>query len=138
MDYTKYILSAYSYLGFSPRDNQVDIINQIISGFMDEGYKNIILCAGTGSGKSVMGMVVGRLMGNITHNTDKEKYIKNCTITMNTNVLVDQYKRSFERLSEKDFFFRKGAVNYPCAFMAARLPHTWSEQITAEYCETSM
>ena len=138
MDYTKYILSAYSYLGFSPRDNQVDIVNQIISGFMDEGYKNIILCAGTGSGKSVMGMVVGRVMGNLTDNTDKENYIKNCTITMNTNVLVDQYKRSFERLSEKDFFFRKGAVNYPCAFMAARLPHTWSEQITAEYCETSL
>lgn len=133
LKYKHEILSEFAKLHFAPRDNQLEIINTILTKFLDENYKNVILCAGTGSGKSVMGLVVSRVLDNIaSSNNDELK--THSKIIMNTNVLIDQYIRSFNHLPESEFFYRKGASNYNCDYMESVLPKPWLEPVTAELC----
>lgn len=117
-DYTAQIFKAYNKLGFQPRDNQIEIINNIVNSFINEGYTNVILCAGTGHGKSIIAMVTQLVLKEL--NTDNN-VLEKANIIMNTNVLIDQYVNSFKHLSDKDFFYRKGANNYVCDLMTERL-----------------
>ena len=65
-----------------PRPVQVDIINEILSA-IDQGYTNIILEAGTGTGKSAIATTIA-------------KYFDSTYITTMTNQLLQQYLRDFE------------------------------------------
>lgn len=122
-DYTGEILATYNKLGFTPRDNQVDIINNIINSFLEEGYTNVILSAGTGHGKSIIGMVTQMVIRNKFKDGE-------ANVIMNTNVLIDQYINSFSHLPVNEFAYRKGANNYVCPFMSAKRGYP----LSAEYC----
>ena len=81
-----------------PRPVQIDIINKILSA-IDQGYKNIILEAGTGIGKSVCATTISNYFNN--------SYI----ITM-TNQLLQQYLHDFDYMVNEI----KGRSNYHCNY----------------------
>lgn len=91
-------MEYWSLKNHPPRPEQVQIINKIKSA-MDSGYKNIILEAGTGSGKSAIATSVARMVN--------DSYI----LTM-TNQLQNQYLTDFNYLLAEV----KGRNNYSCNY----------------------
>ena len=89
----------WSFKGrYSPRPEQVHIIDEIVDA-MDMGFKNIILEAGTGIGKSAIAVTIA--------NMALDSYI--CTMT---NQLQSQYLDDFaNKLTEI-----KGRSNYACNY----------------------
>lgn len=81
-----------------PRQVQVDIINEILSA-IDQGYKNIILEAGTGTGKSAIATTIAN-------------YFDSTYITTMTNQLLQQYLRDFKDMVKEI----KGRSNYHCNY----------------------
>jgi Rad3-related DNA helicase len=108
------ILTAFKVLGFSPRNNQVEIINDIVSAYLDDKKKNVILCAGTGIGKSIIAAVVAEVMKTVAESNLSGIYLSS------TNQLIDQYGDSFKHLPEMKFFRIKGARNYGCQYFIER------------------
>ena len=108
------ILTAFKTLGFSPRNNQVEIINNVVSSFLDEKKKNVILCAGTGIGKSIIAAVVAEVLKVVADSNLSGIYLSS------TNQLIDQYGDSFKHLPEMKFFRVKGARNYGCEYFQER------------------
>lgn len=108
------ILQAFSTLGFVPRDNQPEIIDSVLSAYLDKKYKNVILCAGTGIGKSIIAAVIAQVLQTINQTSKSAIYLSS------TNVLVNQYADSFSKLGDQKFFRIKGASNYKCAYFNAK------------------
>lgn len=81
-----------------PRPVQIEIINEILSA-VDQGYKNIILEAGTGIGKSVIATTISNY------------FDKTYIVTM-TNQLLQQYLHDFEDILKQI----KGRGNYQCNY----------------------
>lgn len=100
MTYSK-ISEEWTLLGTTPRPEQEKIINEIITA-IDNGYKNIILEAGTGVGKSAIATTIAN-----HHETIDNSYI----VTM-TNQLQTQYIDDFDYMIEEI----KGKSNYPCNY----------------------
>ena len=129
MRYEKQILEAYERLKFKPRDSQVEYIDQICVAFLDEKVRNVILSAPTGTGKSIIGAIVGEVVHSIKYPTSKE----NATFLLTaTNVLAQQYVDTFADPDHKwdaTFHIIKGASNYECPALS-----TPSEPATAEAC----
>lgn len=129
MRYEKQILAAYDRLGFKPRDNQVDAINQICMACLDENKKHIILSAPTGTGKSVISAVAAEVIHEIRY----PDHHKDASFLLTaTNVLAAQYRDTF--IDEDDplntnFVMVKGANNYGCAALSTK-----EEPQTAENC----
>lgn len=119
MRYEKQITDAFARLGFKPRDNQVAHCNQVISAFLDEGFTNVILSAPTGTGKSIIGVVVAEVVHSIKYPNDDAHASFMLTAT---NVLAQQYHDTFGQDSgeawDGKFLFVKGASNYDCAAMS--------------------
>ena len=85
----------WSLPGYKPRVAQQKILNRIIWA-IDKGYKNIILEAGTGIGKSAIAVTLANMY--------KDSFI----LTM-TKQLQNQYRQDFPNLVEI-----KGSGNYKC------------------------
>ena len=81
-NYSKKLWDKWSLLGYDPRPEQEKIILEILTA-MENGYKNIILEAGTGTGKSAIATTIANFVDN--------SYI----VTM-TNQLLHQYIHDFE------------------------------------------
>lgn len=123
----KEILQSFSTLGFSPRDNQLQIISDIVSAYLDDKKKNVILVAGTGIGKSIIAAVVAETLKTI-------QAVELAAIYMSsTNSLVDQYTDSFKKLSEYKFFRVKGAGTYSCKYFTDK----GNQYATGEDCVKS-
>ena len=86
----------WSLQGFPPRPEQKQIINEIIDA-IDMGFKNIIIEAGTGTGKSAIATTIANYIG--------DSYI----LTM-TKQLQNQYLDDFEYMLAEI----KGTSNYSC------------------------
>jgi Rad3-related DNA helicase len=132
LKYEEQILKAFEMLGKSPRGNQLAQINEIITSYLDEGYKKIILNASTGAGKSIIGAVVAEVMHQLdplTWINDNNETIKAKAsfILMQNNVLTHQYYDTFK--DNNNFLMIKGASNYPCHLLS-----TSAEPKTAEEC----
>lgn len=89
----------WSLQGFPPRPEQKQIINEIIDA-IDMGFKNIIIEAGTGTGKSAIATTIANYVG--------DSYI----LTM-TKQLQNQYLDDFEYMLSEI----KGTSNYTCNIM---------------------
>jgi len=132
------ILMAFKVLGFKPRNNQVEIINEIVSAFLDDKKRNVILCAGTGIGKSIIAAVVAEVLKTVADSNLSGIYLSS------TNQLIDQYGDSFKHLPEMKFFRVKGARNYPCQYFQDKgnkfatgedcVKTELSDMETAKYC----
>lgn len=93
-----YSTEKWTLTKHEPRPVQVDIINEILSA-IDQGYKNIILEAGTGIGKSPIATTISN-------------YVENSYIITMTNQLLQQYLRDFDYMVEEI----KGRSNYHCNY----------------------
>lgn len=91
-------LKYWSLREYPPRLEQKNIINEICSA-MEMGFKNIILEAGTGIGKSAIVTTVAKMV--------EDSYI----LTM-TNQLQTQYLQDFEYMLTEI----KGRSNYACNY----------------------
>lgn len=115
MKYEQPILDAFKRLGFTPRDGQVDAVNQILTAFIDEGMKNVILNASTGTGKSIIGAVTADALSTIKH---RNPTLSKASISLTaTNVLAHQYDATFGGLAA-DYIMVKGASNYECTALS--------------------
>ena len=129
MRYEKQILDAYKRIGYEPRDSQVSHIDQVLVAFLDEGYRNVVLSAPTGTGKSIIGAVVAEVVQSIKYPTENPGA---SFILTATNALLDQYSESFIDPSapeDENFVTIKGANNYECSALS-----TPEEPQTAEHC----
>ena len=88
----------WSLKGYNPRSSQVKLINKI-NFAIGEGYKNIILEAGTGTGKSAIATTLANMYD--------DSYI----LTM-TKQLQEQYLDDFSDMLVEI----KGRGNYPCNY----------------------
>jgi Rad3-related DNA helicase len=128
MRYEKQILEAYDRLGFKPRGRQVEDIDKVMTAFLDEGFKTVVLSAPTGTGKSIIGAVTAEAIHQIRHpdSTAGASFLLTPTI-----VLQEQYQKSFASDDPFDTKFRmiKGAGNFTCEALS-----TPTEPQTAESC----
>lgn len=126
MKYEQQILEAFTKLDKSPRGNQLADINSILSLYLDEGYKNVILNAPTGSGKSIIGAVVAEVLHKLNPiQTDEGKGLGSF-ILMQNNILVSQYFETFKDF-HKDFIMVKGANNYSCDLLSTSLEEKFAD-----------
>ena len=133
MKYEPQILEAYERLGFKPRGRQVEDIDKVLTAFLDEGFKTVILSAPTGTGKSIIGAVVADALHHIKH---QESNAGASFLLTPTNVLSEQYHKTFqEGRDPNDTRFRmiKGAANFECAALS-----TPAEPQTAEVCSVRL
>lgn len=126
MKYSDLILSVYDDIGRKPRGNQLEVINDVLVAFFDDGCQNVVLNAPTGIGKSIIGGVIS---GCVDKLDTSEKLAS--IISMGTNALAKQYHETFEDLDHHKFFQIRGAGTYPCAFMEAQPS---AEFATGEEC----
>lgn len=98
---------ADRYLGasFSFRKYQKETCTDIIYSFLT-GTKNYILEAPTGSGKSIMAMIIG---GVLVEYHDKRGYVLISDLS-----LIEQYERDVNKFSLDSFGVIKGQENYTC------------------------
>jgi len=129
MKYEQQILEAYTALGFSPRGRQVQDIDLILTGFLDEGFKTQILSAPTGTGKSIIGAVTAEVLHKIKN---PDQNAGGSFLLTPTIVLQEQYHKTFQAGRDPlDTRFRmlKGAGNFNCDALS-----TPAEPQTAEHC----
>lgn len=128
MRYEKQILESFARQGFKPRDNQIDQINQVLVAFLDEGFRNVVLSAPTGVGKSLIGAIVSDVVQSIKYPGEQAGA---SFILTATNALLDQYAETFvdEYAPDDNFNIIKGANNYECSALS-----TVDEPQTAEHC----
>lgn len=94
-------LKYWSLKHYPPRAEQIEVIEKI-SRVLDKGYKNIILEAGTGTGKSAIATTIA----------NHKEFIEDSYILTMTNQLQKQYLHDFEYMVMEI----KGRNNYPCNF----------------------
>lgn len=116
MKYETPILESFRRLGFNPRDGQVAAVNQILEAYIDEGMRNVILNASTGTGKSIIGAVVAETYSTLKGN----KFGPKSSISLTaTNVLAKQYEGSFIKIMDAgQYAMIKGANNYDCSALS--------------------
>lgn len=113
-------MEKWSLKNYNPRPEQEKIINEILAA-MNKGYTNIILEAGTGTGKSAIATTIAN-------------YVETSYIITMTNQLQEQYLNDFEYMLKEI----KGRSNYPCNFKDTCEPCTINEsyaQTLQEYRE---
>lgn len=115
LKYNDLISESFDSLNFKPRGNQIDIVNSVLVEFFDNNKQNVVLCAGTGVGKSIIGAVISDCVDKLLDTEDLPSMIM-----MGTNALARQYSESFDSLGKYKYFQIKGASNYSCAYMDAQ------------------
>lgn len=127
MRYEKQILESFQRLGFQPRDQQVEQIDQICAAFLDEKVRTVVLSAPTGTGKSIIGAVTAETIHSIRYPDSEHGASFMLTAT---NVLAEQYMKTFGDETRQDIFHViKGARNYVCNALS-----TPTEPQDAESC----
>lgn len=129
MIYEKQINETFTSLKITPRAGQVEAIDSILTFFIDGKFKNVILCAPTGTGKSIIGLVVAETLSKIKN---PHQRIKSSIILSATNMLLRQYDNSFSPIINMDFMMIKGANNYDCT--ALGIDETTQKTTTADNC----
>lgn len=117
------VKSVFDDLGIEPRLHQAEVCVAILRDFLERGKRCVFVDAPTGSGKSVIAVVVSRAMDRML-SPDGCKSV----IVSSTNALIRQYERDFARASEIVTVF--GAERYPCA-LRTEMSH---KPINADKC----
>lgn len=113
MKYEKIILEKFTKFNLKPRDNQVDLINTILISYLDNKNKYVVLSSPTGTGKSIVAVIVSECLYDLDDEKSNVENLKKSFILMQTNVLVEQYRKTFSNYSE--FIQIMGSSNYDCS-----------------------
>lgn len=117
MEYLKYrdiTFQSFEMLGFKPRPGQIDTVCRIVFSFIDEKMKSTILCAPTGTGKSLIGAATAEALSLVRGLSAEAP--KSSIMLCSTNTLAKQYDATFEELAkERKYIMIKGANNYDCS-----------------------
>lgn len=128
MKYEAAITDAFRRLNFSPRPGQAEAVQQVLEAFVDEGMTNVVLCAPTGTGKSIIGAACAEALTTVRGKP--ESMVKSSVLLTATNVLAKQYHNTFDALEKTGkFIMIKGAGNYECSALS-----TPEEEATGETC----
>jgi len=128
MKYEQQIDAAFVRLGFSPRDGQREAVDKILTAFIDEKAKNVILNASTGTGKSIIAAATAEAL--TAAKGGKDNQVRSSISLTATNVLSKQYDATFHGLGDAGkYIMIKGANNYGCSALS-----TAGEQANAEQC----
>jgi len=130
MKYKTEIVEAFNRCGFAPRPGQVEYCEEVLTAYLDEGFKTVVLNAPTGVGKSILGAVIAEVL-----ETKKGTNGLCSFMLMGQNVLAQQYMNTFvdkKTVSAGTFVFLKGAGNFECTALSAS-----GEYTTAENCALS-
>lgn len=122
--YKELIEDSFKKLKFTPRPNQIKIIDDVVTEFINNKKRNVILCADTGLGKSIIAAVVAECLNVIDSSEHTAIYLSS------TNALVNQYADTFEKLGDDEFFRIKGSTNYPCNYFI----HAGNSKATGDDC----
>jgi len=117
------VSEAFSSLKLTPRDGQDQICVSVLEAFLTHQKSIVVVDAPTGSGKSVIGVVVSKALGLLTDPSEPTSVM----ITA-TNSLAKQYERDFK--ASDTVYPLYGAGNYPCTLREEVL----KKAFTAESC----
>ena len=92
----------------APRDQQVDAIEKILNSFKDRHY--FALEAGTGVGKSAVGLTVAR---KLLEEKPQEGFEPGAIFVTTQKLLQDQYEKDFHKIGMKSI---KSSTNYKCRY----------------------
>lgn len=128
LKYAIHIDEAFDRLKFTPRIGQREAVNAILTECIDNKKRNIILCAPTGTGKSIIGAASAEALTLAKGGSALTP--KSSISVVSTNVLAKQYGETFGELEkEKKYIMLKGAANYPCSVLT-----TPEEEVQADSC----
>lgn len=119
------IAASYKKLNYTPREGQTEVIESVLSAFIDEKKSNVVLCLDTGAGKSIIAAVIGECLKYY----DQPKL--NSFILMHQNSLTKQYFESFNHMKEREYFQIRGAGTYECGYQK----YKGEKFATAEDCQ---
>lgn len=129
MKYEKEILEAFDSINKKPINNQLEAIEKIVTAYVDEGFKNVVLSASTGSGKSIIAVVASIVVNNLLN---KENNLKSL-ILMHNNMLVDQYHATFN--GHDKFWQILGNKNYEC--LVSPMPNATADDCIIEFLSST-
>ena len=98
----------------TPRDCQVDAINFALNSFIEKEKKIVIIEAGTGVGKSAIGLTVGRYLKNNPPAVLDEDTKSGSYFLTTQKILQEQYVKDFG--CPGDMKSVKSSSNYKCGF----------------------
>lgn len=131
LKYIDIINDVYKEIGFIPINGQEYAINKVLTEFIDNGHRNVVLSADTGTGKSIIGIVVARCLNRLIEVNDDD-IMGGEIISVHSNSLVEQYKNTFE--NSPSVMIIKGKTNYPCNQLREELDDPTA---TAEDCNVT-
>lgn len=111
LKYEELILKKFAQFKYKPRKGQVELINQILVTYIDKRKKYVILSASTGTGKSLVGLIVSECLNEILRGSKAPTSY----IVAHTNTLLKQYDMSYN--DSFDMIRVMGRNNYDCAVM---------------------
>lgn len=124
------VLASYEVLCKNPRGNQEQVCVDVLTEFLVNKKRNVVLGAPTGFGKSIAAAVIADVIHKFTTEQNRNPSI----ILMGTNSLAKQYSDTFSDLDKYKYFQIKGASNYPCNFLKNQPSATGT---TADDCPRS-
>jgi len=92
----------------SPRSNQKEIIEKIISAFIEDKKKYVIFCGPTGTGKSVIGYTVAKFFELLYPKINEDFMYQKTFVLTSQKCLQEQYHK------ELDIPYILGKINYTC------------------------
>jgi len=114
-------VKQFNYKPFFPhpeiRDQQAQAIEFALDAFINKNKKFVVIQAGTGVGKSAVGIAVARYIS--AHCSDEPDYAEGACYVTTQKILQDQYMRDFSPPSGRMCSI-KSSSNYSCHFMKGK------------------
>ena len=125
MNFEKQIQESFTRLRMKPFENQVETINRVLTAFLVDQKKYVVMCASTGTGKSILGAVIADVIGHL-----KGSKLASL-ILMHNNALTKQYHDTFSSFELDRYMQLKGANNYKCGVLSTNSTDGF---VSAEQC----
>lgn len=144
LNFEEKILETFKENSIIPRIGQVQAVDKILTAFFINENKRVILNAPTGYGKSVIAIIVSKMVSKMVNKNkfgvNGDEFIPaNSVILMHTNMLIEQYKNSFEKIL--GFEIVKGAANYKCSLLgtdaSSCCKYALEQQLKSKKCENT-
>lgn len=90
MKYKDLITKKFFEFQFRPRKGQMELVDRILTEYIDNKKKHVILSASTGTGKSLIALIVSECLSELKKVKSNKSYI-----LAHTNTLLRQYDLSY-------------------------------------------